>query len=297
MDNFYITLPSNVKNDYNDNTVANFKTKLATRLSLEGDWMVGLASISYTRSWNIKSENAFFHIEYMNYVHYPRLIEDSSFQIDLSDYNSVEAIVDEINGKIDLYELKNSNMKLPRLNINTRTNRISIKLTSHKNKLVFLKMSLNLCKILGFDKTKLDNYIIDSFWLYYTEWEALGIRNQFKWAGGDWIPEKAPDISKMTYNSEEPYNILPIYNTLYLYCDLVKPSFVGDSYSQLLRIIEVPSNTQFRDQISISYTNIHYFQLQYKEFDMIEIDIKDDLGERIPFLFGRTIVCLHFKRI
>src|SRR5579863_881790 len=53
MDNFYVTLPSNVssKGYFRENTVANYITKLSQRMALEGEWEVGLVEISYTLSW------------------------------------------------------------------------------------------------------------------------------------------------------------------------------------------------------------------------------------------------------
>ena len=59
-----MTLPSNVKNDHFENTVANFKTNLAQRLSLKGDWEVGLAGISYTNSWYNFNEDQIIEICY-----------------------------------------------------------------------------------------------------------------------------------------------------------------------------------------------------------------------------------------
>lgn len=55
---FYITLPSNVSStDYfPKNTVANFYTKLAQSVVLDGSWEVGLSEVSFTNSWyNITS--------------------------------------------------------------------------------------------------------------------------------------------------------------------------------------------------------------------------------------------------
>jgi hypothetical protein len=50
-DNFYITLPSNVGHTFKNNTIANYTTKLASRLELNGEWEVGLVEMSYTVSW------------------------------------------------------------------------------------------------------------------------------------------------------------------------------------------------------------------------------------------------------
>ena len=44
------------------------------------------------------------------------------------------------------------------------------------------------------------------------------------------------------------------------------------------------------------YDQPRYFPVQKKTFDTIEIDIRDDTGESIPFDAGKLIVTLHFRR-
>ena len=53
MDQFYVTLPSDSSaNFFPDNTIASFRTKLATPIELEPDkWEVGLVEISYPRGY------------------------------------------------------------------------------------------------------------------------------------------------------------------------------------------------------------------------------------------------------
>src|SRR5882757_5381478 len=64
---FYITLPSNSRNDAFENTVSHFKTKLAQRIELKGNWEGGLASISYTNSWyNLSTRGELFLRYYKN---------------------------------------------------------------------------------------------------------------------------------------------------------------------------------------------------------------------------------------
>ena len=53
MEHFYIILPSNGSKDvFPGNTAANFKTRLATPISLVGEWDVALYEIHYKRLWN-----------------------------------------------------------------------------------------------------------------------------------------------------------------------------------------------------------------------------------------------------
>ena len=50
---FYLTLPSNSSLEYfPNNTVANFKVKLAESVELTGEWEVALAEIQYPHSWS-----------------------------------------------------------------------------------------------------------------------------------------------------------------------------------------------------------------------------------------------------
>ena len=53
MSHFYITLPSDGSKDvFPGNTAAHFKTRLATPISLVGEWDVALYEIHYKRLWH-----------------------------------------------------------------------------------------------------------------------------------------------------------------------------------------------------------------------------------------------------
>ncbi len=45
------------------------------------------------------------------------------------------------------------------------------------------------------------------------------------------------------------------------YSDMVKPVSVGDSYEQLLRVVELPNMTAFGEQIVLSYPLIQYLPI------------------------------------
>ena len=297
MDDFYITLPSNVKSDFDTNTVANYKTKLATNLKLEGEWRVGLASISYSHAWSVDADTASFHIEHFYWKESFKhdVFQDDSFKLDLNKFEDVISIINILNSKIEDYEKEKKTIPLPRFNIDGLTRRVEIKPTFENNTIVMPKMSENLCKVLGFNTEALYNFIDEKHKFYRNEWSSLSIKEQ--WKAFDTFKHKEPNPSEFSYLAENPYSLSPTFRTLYIYCDLVKHNFVGDSFTQLIRIVEVPTKSKFRDQISINYINIHYMPLQVKEFDSIEIHIKDDLGKTIPFLLGRTIITLHFIKL
>jgi len=66
MDSFTITLPSNVvSKDGNKNRISSYRTSLAQRIDLDGDWLVGLYEISYSKSWyNIPWNESIYLIDY-----------------------------------------------------------------------------------------------------------------------------------------------------------------------------------------------------------------------------------------
>jgi len=93
-----------------------------------------------------------------------------------------------------------------------------------------------------------------------------------------------------------PVDVNAGYHTLYVYCNLVEFSNIGDTQAQILRILEVPTEKNFGQQVVLTYPNPFYIKLIKNEFQTIEIDIKDETGVSIPFEYGRVITVLHFKR-
>ena len=62
----------------------------------------------------------------------------------------------------------------------------------------------------------------------------------------------------------------------------------------LLRI--VPIEGHGGQMITKTYQHIYYLPLLQKHFSTIEIDIKKDTGERVPFELGKLVVTLHFRK-
>ena len=84
------------------------------------------------------------------------------------------------------------------------------------------------------------------------------------------------------------------FYSLYVYCNLIEPWLVGDSRAPLLRIVPIEGHSG--QMITKTYQHIHYLPLLQKHFRTIEIDIKKDTGERVPFELGKLVVTLHFRK-
>lgn len=83
-----------------------------------------------------------------------------------------------------------------------------------------------------------------------------------------------------------------VYN-LFLYTDIVQYQAVGDSYSPLLGVVSVKSD--FGEVVSLRYNTVHYVPLLKNYIKTIHIEIKKDTNKHVNFVFGKTIVKLHFK--
>lgn len=95
-----------------------------------------------------------------------------------------------------------------------------------------------------------------------------------------------------------PANLyLGLPSQLFIYCDIIEPQMVGDIMCPLLRIVSLdPVNYTYGSNKMHIFTLPHYTPVMRREFDTIEIDIRTNTGENIPFQFGTSCVKLHFKR-
>ena len=89
-------------------------------------------------------------------------------------------------------------------------------------------------------------------------------------------------------------DVLQGFYSIYLYCPLVEPRMVGDARVSLLRIIPIKGK-QGKTLIK-EFQPLHYVPLQQRQFQEIEIMLRDDTGKPIPFERGKVVVTLHFRR-
>ncbi len=82
------------------------------------------------------------------------------------------------------------------------------------------------------------------------------------------------------------------FHNLYIYCDVIQAQLVGDSQVPLLRIVPVEGNDG--ERVTRAFVNPQYLPVSRSEFDTLEVNIKRDTGEKVPFETGRVLVTLHF---
>jgi len=98
------------------------------------------------------------------------------------------------------------------------------------------------------------------------------------------------------HRSITPTDLLLNTRNMFVYCDIVERSFVGDTSAPLLRVIKRVNN----EGVETSYAKfnpVQYINVQQKSFDTIKIRMCTDDGRVMPFVRGKTILVLHFRRV
>ena len=95
--------------------------------------------------------------------------------------------------------------------------------------------------------------------------------------------------------TESPYVAdLTTVSTIYVYCDIVQPQIVGDTSAQLLK--SIPAEGKFGDLIAKTFTNIQYVPIRTKSFEAVEVLLRNDTGDPVPFERGKVVITLHFRK-
>lgn len=108
----------------------------------------------------------------------------------------------------------------------------------------------------------------------------------------------APDTNVFKYELS-PYvgNIyFGVPEQLFVYCDLVEPQMIGYESSQILKIVNTTnSEHKFGTPCHRAFQKIHYIPVMKKEFESVEINLRDIAGQLFPFCHGVVLIKLHFK--
>jgi len=96
--------------------------------------------------------------------------------------------------------------------------------------------------------------------------------------------------------SKFPPNLTGNIQSVYVYCDVAEHVVVGDIMAPLLRVVDMKRPTDHGTMHRL-LTRPLYVPLQNKHFDTIEINIMTDTGHPVPFVGGKSVVVLEFKRV
>lgn len=113
----------------------------------------------------------------------------------------------------------------------------------------------------------------------------------------DFIPTDE-DMEKGVRVGVRPAKLLIAVPTqTYVYCDLVEPQIVGDTVAPLLQIVNLNlTNCRHGTQQSTLFNSPHYVPVLKNRFQEVEIDLRDSMGNPLPFQFGTSCVKLHLRK-
>ena len=258
MSHFYITLPSDgSKAVFPGNSAANFKTRLATPISLVGEWDVALYEIHYKRLWHAINP---IDAEIIYEINPPSTAEESSthratVSLYKGYYSTIEEVVNSLNSLFINLKTAQKLERVPTFGYNSRKKKFHVDLQPGE--------SLHF-------KPKLA--------------AMLGITTNPVHCGNE----------SMKYQGEDLFNLDETIHTLYVYCDIIENMPVGSDEAPLLRIVGVDAKQG--EIVRKTYDNPMYIPVRIKKFDTVEINIKSNTGEPVPFQYSKSEVILHFRK-
>lgn len=288
MDSFYVNLFSNVslQGDSKSNTGASFNTELAGPISLDGDYEVGLAEISYPCSWyNLPTPAA------VRLINVGGPASDIQTQVlPAGNYKTKEILVQECNKLIQMFTFDDliPSASLPHLFIQGHTQLVFMASSNPRSK-YYIVFSDRLRGLLGSTISICEHA---SQLLYGEGREDLSDRySKMRHT----VIKEAMDKTE----NDLPYNgdISGGLQTLLVYSDITRHVLVGDKLAPLLRAVHVTHNTRFGAQVNFHYDRPEYKPLLQREIRHIRIGIYDDSGQLVPFNFGRVRCTLIFRRV
>jgi hypothetical protein len=293
-------LPSNSSMQYfPENTTSSFITELPQTVELHGEWEVALSEIQFPCSFFhvrqfpeneirfLTSPDESYEIDGANILTAPFVLHHRTIQCGI--YQNIEDLIQEINSYPDshfVFEIQKEGGKLE----------IGLNCDDEKCGMIhYMNFSDNLFRILGCE-TELgikNNLFFREIKVDIRSNEcATFFRLGFK------LQEGSERISY--YQSKEPCSLWRgIPDKLFVYCDICEAYVTGDVQSPLLRIVPVESresNYAYGTNQVKHFSVPFYIPLRQTRFRRIEIDIRDQLGKKIPFESGTLTVTLHFKR-
>ena len=258
---FYVTLPSNTGKA--NNKTGNFTVRLASAIHLNKNWEVALAELTYPHTLkNISNKTESATGRQLTSVH---ILHDNglfSYDIAEANYESGEDLSFALNDgmKHATYEKDSGKYKF------SLEDSLNFKYNSTTRKMKVLV------------KNKRIKTIVFTQHLAY----MLGFRSHYV------------DVNGESTESNYMLDLTGGVNTMYIYSNIVKPQFVGDTLAPLLRTVPITGTggTVIRE----SFVTRQYVDVLIKDFSFITITIKTDANEPVGFDYGKCILVLHFRR-
>ena len=331
----YLILPSNT-GDFSTNTTSSYRVRLPRPLTLGGggDWEVALAEIQYPISWNTvkETEGSIF----VRYVHNGiplrlRLRVQAGFYDTVKDLlMAIKYAIDREGDELPykLYKVDFATLKLKKLQVNEPEKYKRWLVNKYTYEQIYDRPEL-IPEVgdgdgggpLPDNLAVLEKNVAESDRILKNQRKKNILRKALKFEYAPRIKRITVRLNKKTIkgvtfdetlqfmlgfprntlltkrHNTATYNvdISAGINSFFIYCNIVEPQFVGNALKPLLRTVPVAEG-QLGTTVHKEFISPHYIGLLSREFDTIEIEVRNDFGDLIDFQFGKVIVKLHFRR-
>jgi len=240
-----------------NNTASQFTTKLSEVVELEGKWEVGLLETTFPG----KVSNIFS--DKFSYILHRVNNDDIECVLNEGIYSSIGSVLLEMRRAYQRTVNKTSEQMVS-FQFSPHTGRVSFSFTEHAIDVVALEFSSDLAIMLGFEANR--RYV-------------NGLRREIK--------------------AKKPLYLSAKIDNVYIYCDLLEHVMVGDTKTPLLRIVNRKTDVRqpYDSMEHVTFNPVQYVPLQKKCFDTVTIQLMTDFGQPMPFVPGKSLVVLEFRRM
>lgn len=278
-DNFYVVLPSNSSASYfPDNTTTHFITRLPQQLRLQGEWGVSLTDIQIPMTFlhfskdekTTVTRNSIYPLmleglkdneKYSSQSTKPSEEVQNRFVEDYIVPRGLYHSIDDLIKTVNETSLKNHLTFTLVRNGYISTQRTCTHCINNEHTLL---LSQTLTRIFGYDKEEYNIVLNETSWI-----------------------------------SSRPASLVRALPTmLFVYTDICESYITGDVQTPLLRTVPLDIEAYVYGSVKYkSFSTARYIPLLHTALQTIEIDIRDEFGQPIPFEYGTLTVTLHFKRL
>ena len=99
--------------------------------------------------------------------------------------------------------------------------------------------------------------------------------------------------AQLVIASRRSVNLNANLQQIYIYSDIINATLVENRFVLLHRIVKVGGS--FGENIHTAFQDPHYVKVKTLTINSIEITLRDDQGEPVPFQYGKVIAKLHFR--
>ena len=253
---FHVTLPSNSRSNYK-NTASSFRITLPRRLELSGQWEVGVSEVFIPIThYNLGNSDEKGR-QILFQLHWAGKINLIGVTISAGNYPTIEKLIAEINR-----ELANI-LKEPyscKFFVDEVTRHTLIE-TSKTAEFLLIYLGRELAYILGFPLTTAD--------IHFSNYKAV---------------------------SQHPCDISANLNEVYIYSDLIRTQFVGNSEVKLLRIVSIRGGGSFGEVVHRIFERPQFHALASNSILEVQVELRTAAGAPFPIRLGNTIIQLTFRR-